>query len=198
MEKENKNPLNFSYFIDDSKMPSPEEMKNLPKTPELDKEVEKDVEMVFNLLEWISKGFSDDQIEKYIEEYEKERLKEKLRNNQKIDWNSYDTSRFNRMLKRLRAEEMRKKEIMNLGVDNPFDCEEKPAMSDEEIDIYIEKYERDRLKEKLKNKSLMEWVVNGTIDFDKLFNEVRDMSEEEKNNYVEEIASYIQEYEKEA
>lgn len=195
MEKDNKNPLNFSYFIDDSKMPSPEEMKNLPKTPELDKEVEKDVEMIFNLLEWISKGFSDDQIEKYIEEYEKERLKEKLRNNQKIDWNSYDTSRFNRMLKRLRAEEMRKKEIMNQDVDNSFDCEEKTAMSDEEIDIYIEKYERNRLKEKLKNKSLMNWVDNGTIDFDKLFIEVKDMSEEEKNNYIEEIASVIKEYE---
>ncbi len=97
----------------------------------------------------------------------------------------------------------RKKSKKNIVLDwdDNFDFDkwfnEVRAMSDEEIDIYIEKYERDRLKAKLKDKYLMEWVVNGTIDFEKLFTEVKNMSEEEKNNYVEEIASYIQEYEKE-
>ena len=47
MKKENNDDLVFSYFIDDSKMPSSEEMEKLPETPELDKKFEKDVELIF-------------------------------------------------------------------------------------------------------------------------------------------------------
>ena len=47
MKKENNDDLVFSYLIDDSKMPSPDEVEELPKTPELDKKVEKDVELIF-------------------------------------------------------------------------------------------------------------------------------------------------------
>lgn len=43
MKEDNKNPFNWTYFIDDSKMPSPQEVEKFPKTPELDKELEEEV-----------------------------------------------------------------------------------------------------------------------------------------------------------
>lgn len=34
------------YILDDSKMPSPEQVANFPKTPELDKKFEEDIEKI--------------------------------------------------------------------------------------------------------------------------------------------------------
>lgn len=36
----------YPYFIDDSKMPTPEEASKFPPTPEIDAEFEKDIERI--------------------------------------------------------------------------------------------------------------------------------------------------------